>query len=58
VLSPGSQALVRYNGRFVGYEDPWYEEKIVHVSYGVAPRRDLFEVAVSSQTLACMVDLW
>jgi hypothetical protein len=58
VLQPGDRALVRFNGRFVGHENPWYEDKIVHVSYGIAPRRDLFEVRVPSQTLACSVDLW
>jgi hypothetical protein len=58
VLPQGGRAVVKYNGRFVGYEDPWYEAKLVHVSYGVAPRRDLFEVAGPEQTLECMVDLW
>jgi hypothetical protein len=58
VVPTGARAVVRFNGRFIGYEDPWYEDKIVHVAYGVLPQRELFEAPRPRQALICLVDLW
>ena len=57
-LRPGEVATVRFNGRFVGHEDPWYEDKIIHIAFDLAPRRDLFLAASTAFIIDARVDLW
>ncbi len=57
VLRSGSWARVYYNGRFIGHEHSWYEDKIVNVAFGILPIRDLFQAPPTAE-LECRVDLW
>jgi hypothetical protein len=58
LLLPGQVATIRFNGRFVGHEDPWYEDKLVHVAFGVALTRDLFVEARPAFVIDARADLW
>jgi hypothetical protein len=58
LLLRGDVASVRFNGRFTGHEDAWYEEKIVHIAFDVTPRRDLFLSASVAHVIDARVDLW
>lgn len=57
-LSPGAWGRVRYNGRFVGFDEPWYEEKTVNLAYQLAPVRGLFTQSQPTARLDAQVDLW
>lgn len=56
-LLAGSWARVRFNGRFVGYEEAWYEEKVVNIAFGTAATRDLFLATSPSVVLEAMANL-
>lgn len=58
MLSPGTWGRVRYNGRFAGFDEPWYEEKTVNLAYQVAPTRKLFTHTQPTALLDAQVDLW
>jgi hypothetical protein len=58
LLRRGQIATVRFNGRFAGHEDAWYEDKVVHIAFDVAPSRDLFLLTLPGFVLDARVDLW
>jgi hypothetical protein len=51
-------AAVRYNGRFVGHEDAWYEDKIVLIAFDPMASRDLFLSTSPAFVVNARVDLW
>jgi hypothetical protein len=56
-IHAGSWARVRYNGRFVGYDDAWYEGKILNVAFRVAPARQMFSATHPSIVLEVLANL-
>jgi hypothetical protein len=58
VLVRGQVATVRFNGRFVGHDEAWYEDKIVHVAFDVVPSRDLFLSPSVTFVVDARIDLW
>jgi hypothetical protein len=58
VLRSGQVATVRFNGRFVGHEQVWYEDKIVMIAFDIMPSRDLFLSASAVFVIDARVDLW
>jgi hypothetical protein len=56
-IRAGTWARVRYNGRFVGFDDAWYEEKVLNVAFRVAAVRDMFLGTPPSVELEAMANL-
>lgn len=57
VLAKGTWGRARYNGRFSSFDEPWYEDKIVNIAYGVPAVAALF-TGEPSVVLEALVDLW
>ncbi|MBK7398585.1 MAG: hypothetical protein IPJ34_20375 [Myxococcales bacterium] len=56
-LPSGQRLLVRFNGRYQAYDDPWYEDHIVHVAFDARPSTNLFATP-PDVVLDRRVDLW
>lgn len=56
-LTSGQRLLVRFNGRHQAYDDPWYEDHIVHVAFDARPSTSLFATP-PHVVLDRRVDLW
>ncbi len=56
-IRAGVWARVRYNGRFVGFDDAWYEEKVLNVAFRVPAARDMFLGTLPSVELEAMANL-
>ncbi len=56
-LGAGERLDVVFNGRHQQYDEPWYEEHIVHIAYRAQPSSRLF-LAPSSRVSDLRVDLW
>src|SRR5579872_3530614 len=56
VLRSTQVATVRFNGRFVGYEEAWYEDKILHVAFDATPHRELFLSTSAAFVIDARVD--
>jgi hypothetical protein len=57
-LAQGTWGRARYNGRFVGFDEVWYEEKTINIAYDVPPARGLFTSTAPHALLDAQVDLW
>lgn len=56
VVPAGRHLTVRFNGRIPSYDDPWYEDHIVHVAFDPPPSLRMF--ADDDLVLERRVDLW
>ncbi len=56
VVPAGRRLTVRFNGRMQSYDDPWYEDHIVHVAADARPSLRMF--ADEDLVLDRRVDLW
>jgi hypothetical protein len=57
LLPTGAWGRARYNGRFSSFDEPWYEEKVLNIAYGMSPVSTLF-VGEPGVLLEALVDLW
>lgn len=57
LLARGSRLVVRFNGRHQQFDDPWYEDHIVHIAFGMRVWTALFREP-TEQLIDRRVDLW
>lgn len=56
-VAPGTWVRIRYNGRFVSHENPWYEDKVLNIAFEMVPWREMFESATPAQVVDIRADL-
>ncbi|MGZ3455630.1 MAG: hypothetical protein ACXVEF_38855 [Polyangiales bacterium] len=56
-LRAGERFEVVFNGRHRQFDDPWYEEHVVHVAYRSSPSVGIF-LTPSPRLSDLCVDLW
>jgi len=57
-LAVGTWGRARYNGRILGFDNPWYEEKTINIAYQLPLTRGLFTKTEPAALLDAQVDLW
>ena len=56
-LSAGQHLLVRFNGRHLSFDEPWYEDHLIHLAFGTHSSTGMFGHP-PDLVLDRRVDLW